>query len=125
MGLLTAETELGIVAFAGFGPSERTPTVAEIGTLYATPEVWGTGIAKQLMLTTLTTLEQADYTQATLWVLEANERARRFYETAGWHADGTTVKDTTGGANLNKLRYRRPLNPPAHHPVCPESHEAT
>ncbi|WP_240512675.1 GNAT family N-acetyltransferase [Streptomyces griseoruber] len=108
-GVLVAETEAGIVGFAGFGPSQETPGVAEIGTLYAMPEVWGTGIGKQLMLATLTTLGQADYAQATLWVLEDNERARHFYEAAGWRADGAAVEDTTGGASLNKLRYRRPL----------------
>ncbi|MCX5087754.1 GNAT family N-acetyltransferase [Streptomyces sp. NBC_00365] len=100
-GVLVAETEAGIVGFASFGPSQETPDIAEIGTLYATPEVWGTGTGKQLMPATLTTLGQADYTQATLWVLEDNERARR--------ADGAAVEYTTGGASLNKLRYPRPL----------------
>jgi RimJ/RimL family protein N-acetyltransferase len=109
-GVVVAETEAGIVGFASFGPSQETPDIAEIGTLYAMPEVWGTGTGKQLMLATLTTLGQADYTQATLWVLEDNERARRFYEAAGWRADGAAVEDTTGGASLNKLRYRRPLD---------------
>ncbi|MFD7054277.1 GNAT family N-acetyltransferase [Streptomyces mirabilis] len=108
-GVLVAEAEAGIVGFASFGPSQDTQATAEIGTLYAMPEIWGTGIGKQLMLATLTTLGQADYTQATLWVLEDNERARRFYEAAGWGADGAAVEDSTGGASLNKLRYRRPL----------------
>ncbi|WP_329248183.1 GNAT family N-acetyltransferase [Streptomyces sp. NBC_01478] len=108
-GVLVAETETAIVGFAGFGPSRETPAVAEIGTLYALPEVWGTGIGRQLMQATLTALGQADYAQATLWVLADNERARRFYESAGWHADGAAVLDTTGGAALDKLRYRRPL----------------
>ncbi|MCX4403261.1 GNAT family N-acetyltransferase [Streptomyces sp. NPDC059837] len=91
-------------------PSQETPDIAEIGTLYALPEVWGTGTGKQLMLATLTTLGQADDTQATLWVLEDNERAWRFYEAAGRRADGAAVEDTTGGASLNKLRYSsRPL----------------
>ncbi|GGK79335.1 GNAT family N-acetyltransferase [Streptomyces flaveus] len=108
-GVLVAETEAGIVGFASFGPSQETPATAEIGTLYAMPELWGTGIGKQLMRATLTTLGQANYTQATLWVLEDNERARRFYEAAGWRPDGAAVEDTTGGASLNKLRYRRLL----------------
>jgi GNAT superfamily N-acetyltransferase len=108
-GVLVAETGAGIVGFAGFSPSQETPAIAEIGTLYAIPEVWGTGIGRQLMLATLTALGQADYTHATLWVLEANERARRFYEAAGWLPDGAAVEDTTGGASLNKLRYRRRL----------------
>jgi GNAT superfamily N-acetyltransferase len=108
-GVLVAETEAGIVGYAGFGPTRETPAVAEIDTLYAMPEVWGTGIGKQLMLAALTTLGQADYTQATLWVLADNERARRFYEAVGWCADGAAVEDTTGGASLNKLRYQHPL----------------
>lgn len=108
-GVLVAETEPGIVGFSSFGPSQENLATVEIGTLYALPEVWGTGVGKQLMLATMTTLGRADYAQATLWVLEDNERARRFYEAAGWRADGAAVEDTTGGASLNKLRYRRDL----------------
>ncbi len=109
-GVLVAETEAGIVGLASFGPSQDIPVTAEVGTLYAMPQVWGTGIGKQLMLAALAALGQADYTQATLWVLEDNARARRFYEAAGWGADGTAVEDSTGGASLSKLRYRRPLD---------------
>lgn len=108
-GVLVAETEAGIVGFTSFGPSQEDPAVAEIGTLYAVPEVWGAGVGKQLMPATLAALRQAAYAHATLWVLEDNERARRFYEAHGWHADGTAVEDTTGGASLKKLRYRHPL----------------
>ncbi|MFE9450175.1 GNAT family N-acetyltransferase [Streptomyces sp. NPDC006739] len=108
-GVLVAETEAGITGFTGFGPSQVDPAIAEIGTFYAIPEVWGTGVGKQLMLDTLATLGQADYAHATLWVLEDNERARNFYEAAGWRADGAAVEDTTGGASLNKLRYCRSL----------------
>lgn len=109
-GVLAAESDAGIVGFIGFGPSQETPSVAEIGTLYTLPEVWSTGIGRQLMHGALATLDRtAHYTHATLWVLEANTRARRFYAAAGWSPDGTSVTDTTGGASLGKLRYRRPL----------------
>ncbi|MFF7445638.1 MULTISPECIES: GNAT family N-acetyltransferase [unclassified Streptomyces] len=108
-GVLAAETEAGIIGFTSFGPSQEIPAVAEIGTLYAVPEVWGSGVGKQLMLAALATLGQADYSRATLWVLQDNERARHFYEAAGWRADGAAVEDTTGGASLNKLRYARTL----------------
>ncbi|MFD8912435.1 GNAT family N-acetyltransferase [Streptomyces sp. NPDC059575] len=108
-GVLVAETEAGIVGFTSFGPAQQETSVAEIGTLYAMPEVWGAGVGRQLMSAALTALGRADYAHATLWVLEDNERARRFYEAAGWRADGTAVEDTTGGASLNKLRYRRVL----------------
>ncbi|GLX48835.1 N-acetyltransferase [Streptomyces hygroscopicus subsp. hygroscopicus] len=108
-GVLVAETEAGIVGFASFSPSEESSATAEIGTLYAMPEAWGAGVGKRLMAAVLTTLGQADYEQAVLWVLEDNERARRFYEAAGWRPDGAAVVDTTGGATLNKLRYGHPL----------------
>ncbi|KMS70458.1 acetyltransferase [Streptomyces viridochromogenes] len=113
-GVLVAESDAGtagiagIVGFTGFGPSREAPAVAEIGTLYTLPEVWSTGTGRQLMRGALTTLDRAaHYTHATLWVLEANARARRFYETTGWSPDGASVTDTTGGASLGKLRYRR------------------
>ncbi|MFH9968563.1 GNAT family N-acetyltransferase [Streptomyces mirabilis] len=108
-GVLVAETEAGIVGFASFSPSEESSAIAEVGTLYAMPEVWRAGIGKRLMAAALTTLGQADYAHAVLWVLEDNVRARRFYEAAGWRPDGAAVVDTTGGAALNKLRYGRPL----------------
>ncbi|WP_411081019.1 GNAT family N-acetyltransferase [Streptomyces sp. cmx-18-6] len=108
-GVLVAESEAGIVGFVSFGPYEGDPAVAEIGTLYAMPEVWGAGIGKRLMAAAVTALGQADYAHVVLWVLEGNERARRFYEAAGWHPDGTAVVDATGGAPLDKLRYGRPL----------------
>ncbi|WP_369169773.1 N-acetyltransferase family protein [Streptomyces sp. R28] len=108
-GVLVAETEAGIVGFTSFGPSREGPGIAEIGTLYALPEVWSTGVGRQLMSATSAALGRADYALATLWVLEDNQRARRFYEAQGWRADGTAVEDTTGGASLNKLRYRHSL----------------
>jgi hypothetical protein len=53
----------------------------------------------------LTTLGQAEYARAALWVLEDSERSRRFYEAGGWRPDGAAVVDTTDGAALTKLRY--------------------
>jgi hypothetical protein len=43
----------------------------------------------------------------TLWVLEANDRARRFYEIAGFLPDGSRKPaDLPGGVRLPELRYR-------------------
>ena len=41
----------------------------------------GTGLADQVLAAVPATVDR-------LWVLEANTRARRFYERHGWHADG-------------------------------------
>jgi RimJ/RimL family protein N-acetyltransferase len=44
-----------------------------------------------------------------LWVLESNQRARRFYERAGWSWEGTRSAHQMQCANLPILRYSRPL----------------
>jgi len=44
-----------------------------------------------------------------LWVLEDNERARRFYDRGGWTADGETRVESIGGEPVKQLRYGRPL----------------
>ena len=47
--------------------------------------------------------------EALVWVLEGNERARRFYEAAGCTLDpvGKTIR--IADADLLEVRYRRPL----------------
>ncbi|MEV6149603.1 hypothetical protein AB0L53_04610 [Nonomuraea sp. NPDC052129] len=55
-------------------------------------------------------LAQAGYEKATLWVMEANVRARRFYESNGWHSDGSVKQDETRGFVLTEIRYRRVVN---------------
>jgi RimJ/RimL family protein N-acetyltransferase len=50
----------------------------------------------------------AGYQAITLWVLRDNQRARRFYERAGFLPDGATnVLNGLGG--IIEVRYRRVL----------------
>ncbi|WP_278045256.1 GNAT family N-acetyltransferase [Actinomadura roseirufa] len=56
-GALIAETDRAPVAFAGFGPADDAPKVAEVATFYALPEVWGKGVGRRLMDALLQTLE--------------------------------------------------------------------
>jgi hypothetical protein len=44
-----------------------------------------------------------------LWVLDANERARRFYERTGWAPDGADLTDDSRGFTIREVRYRRDL----------------
>ncbi|MFF5637656.1 GNAT family N-acetyltransferase [Streptomyces sp. NPDC012825] len=101
------------VAFACFRPwpgegFDPAPT-AELAALYALPEVWGTGIGRALLSVTTGALVEAGFRSAALWVFAGNGRARRFYEAAGWRADGKAVREETGGRVLEELRYRRDL----------------
>ncbi|MFC9970855.1 GNAT family N-acetyltransferase [Spirillospora sp. NPDC127200] len=105
-GALLAETDQGTVGFAGFASSDLDTGTAELQTLYVLPEAWGTGIGRLLMTAALGAMRQAGYRAATLWVLEANDRARRFHRAARWRPDATVVDDTTAGITSAKQRYR-------------------
>jgi hypothetical protein len=52
---------------------------------------------------------QAAYKLVTLWVLDTNTRARRFYEIAGFRSDGAVKVDDRDGFRLREVRYRLPL----------------
>jgi len=54
-------------------------------------------------------LAGAGYRDATLWVLDSNDRARRFYALAGWAEDGAVKTDGSRGFPLREVRYRRTL----------------
>jgi ribosomal protein S18 acetylase RimI-like enzyme len=83
----------GVIAgFVQFGPKrgevDRTQFDEQIGEIYAIyvhPEFWGTGVAGELLRTALESLPQQE---VQLWMLEANERGRRFYARYGLHPDG-------------------------------------
>jgi GNAT superfamily N-acetyltransferase len=117
-GILVAEIDGQVSGFAGLCPTrdqdENPENVGEIAAIYLAPEVWGAGVGRHLMASALHALGEAEYEQATLWVLDTNARARRFYEAAGWRSDGAVKADTTRGFLLNEIRYRcvfRPKRP--------------
>jgi GNAT superfamily N-acetyltransferase len=92
--------------FVSVGPSRDDDAPAGTGELYALyvhPDVWGTGLGTRLMTTACEVLGGT----ATLWVLEANERGRRFYERHGWRPDGVRKQDRRGAVVLDEVRYRR------------------
>ena len=120
---MIAAVEDGIVGYAAFGPERDvvdapwpyplTPAgsehrVAELYALYVHPARWSTGTGRALMDQVLTKVGAAGYASVTLWVLEANARARRFYRRAGFAPDGAChVLDDLGG--VTEIRYQRAL----------------
>ena len=58
--------------------------------IYVRPSSWGTGLAVELHDAAVAELRARGVARARLWVLAENDRARRFYERLGWHADGTS-----------------------------------
>jgi GNAT superfamily N-acetyltransferase len=116
-GVLVAEVDGRVAGFVRMCPTrdhgEDSANVAEITAIYLEPEAWGTGIGRRLMASAIDTLAQAGYKEATLWVLDSNTRARRFYGSAGWNSDDAVKVDTTRGFPLKEVRYRRMIGGPA------------
>jgi GNAT superfamily N-acetyltransferase len=112
-GVVVAAPDRDLIGFARFGPSrddgEDAARVGEIREIYLIPEAWGKGLGKRLMTIVLARLSAAGYSQATLWVLQANVRARRFYEIGGWTQDGARKRDESLGFPIEEVRYRRHL----------------
>jgi ribosomal protein S18 acetylase RimI-like enzyme len=79
--------------------------VGEILTLYLDPPAFGSGGADLLMSAALVALRAAAYTTATLWVLDTNARARRFYERRGWQPDGASKRHDWGAFVATDVRY--------------------
>jgi GNAT superfamily N-acetyltransferase len=113
-GILVAVAEGGgITGFASFGPSRDSDTdprvTGEAFAIYAAPDAWGTGTGRAMMSSAVTELARLGYADAILWVLDTNNRARRFYALAGWEEDGARKTDGSRGFDITEVRYRTAL----------------
>ena len=97
------------------GPDLGRPDRGHIARFYVVPDRWGQGIGHRLYLDVTGWLRRAGYREATLWVLEGNDRARAWYERLGWRATGErkTVYEPAGIVDLQYLvRLAEPLDRP-------------
>lgn len=109
---LVAEHDGDVIGWLCGGPSrddDRNEEQAEVWALYVHPDHWRSGAGGSLMTAALEQLAGEGYTEATLWVFEANRGARGFYERFGWRPDGATAIFERGGSQAVEIRYRRPL----------------
>ena len=82
-GVIVAEDESRIVGFAAV-------SAGWLDRLYVAPGSWGSGVGAQLHDAAVEQRRGAGDRRLRLWTLEANHRAREFYERRGWRLDGTT-----------------------------------
>jgi ribosomal protein S18 acetylase RimI-like enzyme len=111
--ILLAERAGRVVGFAAVGPAEEPAGAGELYAINVDPDHWGTGAGRALLAGAQAELARLGYAEAVLWVLPGNDRARRFYETAGWTTDGTRRTAEVLGVTVEEVRYRRPLDPAA------------
>jgi ribosomal protein S18 acetylase RimI-like enzyme len=104
-----AEVAGRLVGFADTGPcrdADAAPDAAELNAIYLDQAAVGRGIGRALLAHAMADLRRRGYRAATLWVLASNARARRFYEAAGWRADGAAKAERhPSGVVLNEARY--------------------
>ncbi|MDA8277710.1 MAG: GNAT family N-acetyltransferase [Actinomycetota bacterium] len=103
------EGELEGIVSVGPCRDDDANGAGEVYGIYLSSNLWGYGIGIKLMAVALETLVSYGFDEARLWVFEANERARRFYEVGGWLADGGTKVELFDGFPITEVRYRREL----------------
>ena len=120
-GVLVADASGTLLGFVGYSPSrdgDADPArVGEIDAIYLLPNAWGKGVGRLLMDAALGRLAEARFDRVTLWVLDSNVRARRFYEAGGWLADGARKIEDSRGFPIAQVRYKRSLMPSGTGPV--------
>jgi ribosomal protein S18 acetylase RimI-like enzyme len=102
--IVVAEEAEGVVGFVWSGESRDEPGKGELLAIYVLPEAWGSGTGSALMTSALESLR--GFSSATLWVLEDNPRARRFYEREGWILDGGRREEEFLDVTVSEVRYR-------------------
>ncbi|MEU6651347.1 GNAT family N-acetyltransferase [Streptomyces sp. NPDC046900] len=104
---LVAERDGEIVGWAVHGPyrdGDIRTADAELYAIYVDPAHLGNGIGRALLETSVRQCAPS-YARMFLWVLRENARARRFYERAGFHADGAEEPYEAGGVAVPEVRY--------------------
>lgn len=98
---------VGFICIGKCGDKDKPDTFGEIWGLYLLPEYWNMGIGTELTNWGINELRNRKYNKVTLWVLEENINARKFYEKLGFGHDGTVEEIVIGGKRLKKYRYEK------------------
>lgn len=97
-----------VLGFATLGacrdPDLNDGRTGEVWGIYVAPNHWRQGVGTRLLHWTEGLLQSRGFERATMWVLAANDRARRFYEAWGYRPEGKT-KIVDLGTPLRAVRY--------------------
>ena len=105
-----AEHDTIVMGVVLAGPDPGEPNCGHVARLYVRPDRWGTGIGTALYSQAMAHLREVGFSDATLWVLEHNLRARNWYARLGWRPTGER-KAVYAAAQIDDLRYRCSLRP--------------
>lgn len=88
-------------------PDDDPARVGHITSLHVLPHLRGKGYGRQLIQLVFAEFRTRGFAAVTLWVLQENWKARRFYEKCGFELDGG--KRTYSRTNVPEVRYRLTL----------------
>jgi GNAT superfamily N-acetyltransferase len=114
--VFVAELTGRVVGYAYVLPSPDADVPAgtsELGSLYVTEDVAGTGVAQALTEAAVDHARAAGHELLTIWVRRENGRARRFYEKHGLQLDGgkRSRPHDVLPFEMDEIRYRMSLEP--------------
>lgn len=99
-----SEADGEVVGFCTVGPSDDAGW-GEVFAIYVHPDRWGEGHGRRLIGAGEASLREAGFRRALLWVLEANYRARAFYERQDWTLGSRFRVEDIGGVQVTEVRY--------------------
>jgi ribosomal protein S18 acetylase RimI-like enzyme len=98
--IVIAEAATRTVGFIYYGPSpdaDDDPTeVGHVFSIHVDPAATARGTGTNLLLRAVKSMAETGFVEATLWVVEANLAARRFYRKLGWRLDGARRSEHLG-----------------------------
>ncbi|MFF3208317.1 GNAT family N-acetyltransferase [Streptomyces sp. NPDC002962] len=105
---LVAEQAGRVVGWAAHGAyrdGEVLTADAELYAIYVDTEWLGRGVGRALLQESARRAAALGYSRMYLWVLKGNATARRFYERAGFHADGAEAPFEVEGVAVPEVRH--------------------
>lgn len=118
--VLVAVDGAGPIGFLYLGPTgdpdDDPGAVGQVLALHVDPAAGGRGVGRELLRRAVEEFTGRGYRTATLWVVEGNAGARRFYARAGWATDGANRQEPLAaegeaGELVTVVRYRLDLIP--------------
>jgi ribosomal protein S18 acetylase RimI-like enzyme len=101
--LVAEQPDHTIAGVAMVGEDPDRPRTGHVFSLYVHPRAQGQGVGTRLLSAAVERLQALGFSEASLWVFEANVRGRALYERLGWRADGASRVEPEYGQPESRL----------------------
>nr|UWI51934.1 GNAT family N-acetyltransferase [Clostridioides difficile] len=95
---------IGCIAY-GNSRDDTLKDWGEIVSLYLLPQYFGKGVGNEIFQSAIDDMKLAGFSNIYLWVLEENQRARKFYEKHGFYCNNDIYTVKIMDKKINDIRY--------------------